>query len=76
MHAKILSSDGVYVGTVDKIEGDRIKFIKVDSFQVISGGDQQYISHRVIDSVANGIVWLRLKAADLVSFEKEYGLVG
>src|SRR3954463_16262507 len=30
-HMEIIGADGVHVGTVDKVEGDRIKLIKADS---------------------------------------------
>lgn len=43
-HADVIGADGVHVGTVDKVEGDRIKLIKSDSgahadhHHYISGG--------------------------------------
>jgi hypothetical protein len=30
-HAEVIGADGVHVGTVDKVEGDRIKLTKKDS---------------------------------------------
>jgi hypothetical protein len=30
-HAEVIGADGVHLGTVDKVEGDRIKLIKKDS---------------------------------------------
>ena len=30
-HMEVIGADGVHVGTVDKVEGDRIKLTKADS---------------------------------------------
>ena len=32
-HAEVIGADGVHVGTVDRVEGDRIKLTKADSGQ-------------------------------------------
>jgi hypothetical protein len=43
-HMEIIGADGVHIGTVDKVEGDRIKITKADSgshrdhHHYISGG--------------------------------------
>lgn len=39
-HAKVIGADGVHLGTVDKVVGDRIKLTKDDS----SDGKHHYIS--------------------------------
>jgi hypothetical protein len=33
-HMEVIGADGVHVGTVDKVEGDRIKLTKKDSGEV------------------------------------------
>ncbi len=30
-HMEVIGADGVHIGTVDKVEGDRIKLVKADS---------------------------------------------
>ena len=30
-HMEVIGADGVHIGTVDRIEGDRIKLIRADS---------------------------------------------
>lgn len=32
-HAEVIGADGVHIGTVDKVDGDRIKLTKKDSGQ-------------------------------------------
>jgi hypothetical protein len=36
-HAKVIGADGVHVGTVDHVDGDRIKLTKDDSPQTQDG---------------------------------------
>jgi hypothetical protein len=46
-HMEVLGSDGQHVGTVDKLEGQRIKLTKNDS---AAPGEHRYIH---VDSVAS-----------------------
>ena len=41
-HMEVIGADGVRVGTVDEVEGDRIKLIKADSGS--HAGHHHYIS--------------------------------
>ena len=43
---EVIGADGVHVGTVDQIDGDRIKLTKKDSGQGSHEGHHHYISHR------------------------------
>ncbi len=36
-HMEVIGADGVHIGTVDKIEGDRIKLTKADSGAQVEG---------------------------------------
>ena len=36
-HAKVIGADGVHIGTVDHVDGDRIKLTKQDSPQTQDG---------------------------------------
>ena len=58
-HMEVLGSDGEHVGTVDKIEGDRIKLTKDDPQ---AQGQHRYISLNLVESVEENEVWLNLSA--------------
>lgn len=58
-HMEVIGSDGEYVGTVDKVEGDRIKLTKNDPE---SGGQHRYIPLNTVASVDEDAVELNLPA--------------
>lgn len=60
-HMKVLGSDRQPVGTVDKVEGDRIKLAKNDPQ---AGGRHHYIPSDWVDSVEGEEVCLRQKAQE------------
>ena len=76
-HAEVIGADGVHVGTVDKVEGDRIKLTKKDSgAQVVEGsgsheGHHHYISTGLIAAVEGDTVRLSANADVAVTFEEE-----
>ena len=57
-HMEVLGSDGQHVGTVDKVEGDRIKLTKNDPK---AHGQHHYIALDTVESVDDA-VWLNLTA--------------
>ena len=65
-HAEVIGADGVHVGTVDHVEGDRIKLTKKDL------GDQRhhYISIGLVADVEEGTVRLSANADVAVMFEE------
>lgn len=66
-HAEVIGADGVHVGTVDHVQGDRIKLTKKDS------GDQQhhhYISLGLVAEVEDGTVRLSANADVAVTMEE------
>jgi hypothetical protein len=65
-HAKILGADGVYVGTVDRCMGDRIRLAKDLDGLNSDNHLHHHIPASLIDAVENGIVWLREKASKVV----------
>lgn len=73
-HMEIIGADGVHVGTVDKVEGDRIKMTKNDSGGAGFGGGHQdhhhYIALGLVAAVGEQV---RLSAnGDVaVTFEEE-----
>ncbi len=76
-HMEVIGADGVHVGTVDGIEGDRIKLTKKDSSAQIEGatgeheGHHHYISTGLIADVEGDQVRLSATAANAVMFEEE-----
>ena len=65
-HAKVIGADGVHRGTVDKVEGDRIKLTKDDS----SDGKHHYISMGLVAEVEDGTVRLSADADNALLLEE------
>jgi hypothetical protein len=71
-HAEVIGADGAHVGTVDKIEGDRIKLTKPDAGQGEHKGHHHYISQGLIaDIESDGTVRLSATGANAILFEEE-----
>jgi len=70
-HAEVIGADGVHVGTVDAIEGDRIKLTKADSGEGSHEGHHHFIPGALVAEVEDGIVRLSANAAVAVTFEEE-----
>jgi hypothetical protein len=70
-HMEVIGADGVHVGTVDKIDGDRIKLTKKDSGQGSHEGHHHYISTGLIAGVEGDTVRLSANADVAVTFEEE-----
>ena len=69
-HMEVIGADGVHVGTVDRIEGDRIKLTRQDSGQGAHKGHHHYIPASLIAEVEGDRV--RLSAnSDVVASEFE-----
>ena len=65
-HAEVIGADGVHLGTVDHVDGDRIKLTKDDSAQTEDGqgAKHHYISLGLVAEIeANDIVRLSATAA-------------
>ncbi len=65
-HAEVIGADGVHVGTVDHVQGGRIKLTKKDS------GDQHhhYIALGLVAEVEDGTVRLSANADVAVTLEE------
>lgn len=61
-HMEVLGSDGQHVGTVDKVEGNRIKLSKSDP---AAQGQHQYIPLDSVGSVENNAIRLRQTAQEV-----------
>lgn len=69
-HAEIISADGLHVGTVDRVEGSRIKLTKKDS-GAGHEGHHHFIDLDLVESVDDNRVRLTAKGADVISEEQE-----
>jgi hypothetical protein len=76
-HMEVIGADGVHVGTVDHVEGERIKLTKKDSGAEVEGaegshsGHHHYISLGLVAEVEGDKVRLSANADVAVSFEEE-----
>ena len=64
-HADVIGADGVHVGTVDHVSGDRLKLTKTDS----SDEKHHYIDGGLVASVEGGTVRLSATAANAITLE-------
>ena len=70
-HMEVIGADGVHLGTVDRIEGDRIKLIRADS-GIAHQNEHHYIPKGLVAEVEGDKVRLTARGdvvADL--FEQE-----
>jgi len=78
-HMEVIGADGVHVGTVDRVEGDRIKLTKADSGADIEGaegahaGHHHFISLGLVAGVEGETVRLSANGDVAVTFEEEEG---
>ena len=70
-HMEVIGADGVHVGTVDHMDGDRIKLTKKDSGEGSHEGHHHYISQGLIAGVEGDQVRLSANADVAVTFEEE-----
>jgi hypothetical protein len=70
-HMEIIGADGVHVGTVDKVEGDRIKLTKGDGGEGGHKGHHHYLSIGLVAEVEGQRVRLTANAANAFMFEEE-----
>ena len=70
-HAEVIGADGVHVGTVDRVEGDRIKLTRKDSGEGSHEGHHHYISMGLVAGVEGNKVRLSADADVAVTFEEE-----
>ncbi|HEY0312641.1 MAG TPA: DUF2171 domain-containing protein [Allosphingosinicella sp.] len=75
-HMEVIGADGVHVGTVDHVDGDRIKLTKADSGQGSHEGHHHYISLGLVAEVEGDKVRLSATGANAVTFEEEEGGAG
>lgn len=72
-HMQVIGADGAAVGTVDHVEGDRIKLVKADSGFGSHEGHHHYISRGLVAEVEGDVVRLSANADVAIMFEEEKG---
>lgn len=70
-HMEVIGADGAHVGTVDRVEGDRIKLTKADSGMGSHKGHHHYVPASLVAEVEGDKVRLSANADVAVSFEGE-----
>jgi hypothetical protein len=70
-HMDVIGADGVHVGTVDGVEGDRIKLTKKDSGEGSHRGHHHFIASALVADIEGDTVRLSANADVAVTFEEE-----
>ena len=70
-HMEVIGADGVHVGTVDHLDGDRIKLTKADSGEGSHKGHHHYISRGLVAGIEGDKVRLSANADVAITFEEE-----
>ena len=72
-HMEVIGADGVHIGTVDRLEGNRIKLTKRDSGEGSHMGHHHYVPTALVAEVGGEKVRLSANADVAVTFEEEAG---
>lgn len=70
-HSEVVGADGRHVGTVDHVDGDRIKLTKSDAIAPGHEGHHHYVDSSLVESVEDGVVRLNVNGADAISHVEE-----
>jgi hypothetical protein len=70
-HMEVIGADGVHIGTVDRIVGNRIKLTKKDSGEGSHKGHHHYIDKGLVADVEGEKVRLSANADVAVTMEEE-----
>ncbi|KTR83777.1 hypothetical protein NS277_07370 [Novosphingobium barchaimii] len=70
-HMDIIGADGTHLGTVDRVEGDRIKMTRADSGS--HADHHHYLSGGLVAAVEGNTVRLSATAASAALLEEEEG---
>ena len=68
---EVIGADGVHIGTVARLEGNRIKLMSEDSGQGSHEGHHHYISTALVAAVEGDKVRLSANADVAITFEEE-----
>jgi len=69
-HMDVIGADGVHVGTVDRVEGNRIKLTKADSGIGHHAGHHHFIDLGLVADLEGNKVRLSANAAVAVTMEE------
>ena len=70
-HMEVIGADGVHIGTVDRVEGQRIKLTKADSGQGSHKGHHHYVPIGLVAEVEGEKVRLSANGDVAVTMEEE-----
>jgi hypothetical protein len=70
-HMEVIGADGVHIGTVDRVEGGRIKLAKSDSGEGRHKGHHHFVDLGLVAEVEGQKVRLSANAAVAVTLEEE-----
>jgi hypothetical protein len=70
-HMDVIGADGVHVGTVDHVDGERIKLTKKDSGEGGHEGHHHYVPGGLVADIEGDTVRLSATGANAVLFEEE-----
>jgi len=70
-HMEVIGADGVHIGTVDRIEGNRFKLTKKDSGEGSHKGHHHFIDKSLVADVEGDKVRLSANADVAVTMEEE-----
>ncbi len=72
-HMEIIGADGIHIGTVDRLEGNRIRLSRQDSGQGSHKGHHHYVPTALIANIEGEKVRLSANADVAMTFEEEAG---
>ncbi|RRI03484.1 DUF2171 domain-containing protein [Mesorhizobium tamadayense] len=70
-HMEVIGADGVHIGTVDNVDGQRIKLTKADSGMGTHKGHHHYIPLSLVAEIDGKKVRLSANSDVAVTFEEE-----
>ena len=70
-HMEVIGADGVYIGTIDRVEGNRIKLTKKDSGEGSHKGHHHFMNNGLVADVEGNKVRLSANADVAVTMEEE-----
>jgi hypothetical protein len=70
-HMEVIGADGVHVGTVDRVDGQRIKLTKADSGEGTHKGHHHFIDGGLVAEIEGNKVRLSANGNVAVTMEEE-----
>ena len=72
-HMEVIGADGVHLGTVDRVDGERIKLIKADSGSGSHEGHHHFLPLGLVAEIEGDKIRLSANADAALLFEEEEG---